>query len=91
MNKKTDEEKARVHISIYVPPKLKKWLHMEAVRQNTYIKYVVSEYLLIAMKWKKEAELELKGISKETSEELAEIKGYIKEIQKEKMGNIKKQ
>ena len=47
----------RVHISLYVSPKLKKWLHIEAIRQDTWIQDIVEEYLWIAFKWAKKAEI----------------------------------
>ena len=40
------QERERCHISLYVSPKIKQWLHLEAIRKGTYIKFIASEALL---------------------------------------------
>lgn len=54
----TSRKSGRVLMSIYVPPAVKKMLHMESLRRDTYLQYIGEEALIAYIKFLKKAELE---------------------------------
>lgn len=79
----------RIHMSVYVTPKVKKYIHMEAIRRNTYITHIASEILTMGAKWYKMEEIDRKRKDKdvvgvrEAEKELMEIQQTLTEIKKE--------
>lgn len=84
----------RVHISVYVPAKVKRFIHMEAIRRNTYITHIAAEALCFFAKWGRLNEIDKKKKAKldthEEETELAEIEKTIKEIDEEIIVNQKR-